>query len=306
MIITLSGSNEFMIDSELKNIISEFSIKYGNMAIEQIDGTESDLQTINEAISGLSFLSPNRLVVLKNGSNNKQFTESIEKILKTVPDTNDLVIIEPNIDKRLSYFKNLKKLTDFRTYDELDDNQLIRWIVDYVKERKGKISNSDARYLIDLAGNNQLKLSNEIDKLLNYQPEINKESINKLVEPIPQTTIFQLLDAAFSGKSSDILKIYEDQKRQKVEPQQVVAMLTWQIHIVALIKAAGNMSSSEIASKAKLSPFVVSKSMNIARKMTIQQVKELSDNLLDLDIKFKNQTIDTDNALMQLLLTINN
>jgi DNA polymerase III delta subunit len=189
-------------------------------------------------------------------------------------------------------------------FEDLDSSQLANWIEQTTKQEGGSIKNIDARYLIDFAGSNQLKLSNEILKLISYNPEISRANIDELVEPIPQTTIFQLLDVAFSGKSKEILRIYDEQKRQKVSPQQVIAMLTWQIHILAMIKAAGNASSSEIASKTKTSPYVVSKSMTLARNMTMSDIRKLTEDLLELDIKLKNQTIDADDALMQLLLSI--
>ena len=305
MIKTLSGTNEFMIGNELKNIISLFEKNYGKMAIEQIDGSEIDLQTLVETLTNLSFLSPNRLIVLKRGSANKQFTEKFEDIVNDVPSTNEVVILEPNIDKRIVYYKNLKKLTDFTSYDELEFGDLARWIVKTVEDSGGSIVSGDARYLVEIAGLNQMKLASEITKLLNYQKKINKESIDLLVEPLSQTTIFQLLDAAFAGDNKKILKIYDDQKMQKVEPQQIIAMLTWQVHVLSVIKAAGNKSSSEIAGKAKISPFVINKSIGISNRMNKQDIQKLTSNLLELDIKLKNKTIDADEALLQLLLSIN-
>ncbi len=306
MITSISGSNDFMIDNELKNIINEFEANYGKIAIEQIDGSEADPQSILESVINLSFLSPNRLIILRRGSANKQFSEIIEQVINRIPPTNDLVIVEPEIDKRLVYYKTLKKLTDFKVYDELSDNQLVDWVSNTVKQKEGTIQSNVSKYLIELAGTNQLKLSNEISKLISYQPEITKTTIDLLVEPIPQTTIFNLLDAAFGGRSRELLEIYEDQKRQKVEPYQVIAMLTWQVHILAMIKASGKSSQSEIASKTKVSPYVINKSMNIAKKMTISQIRNLTNNLLELDIKLKNQLVDTEDALLQLLLTISN
>lgn len=306
MITTLSGSNDFMINSELKRLVSDFADNNGDIAVEQIDGSETDFQSIVESLTNLSFLSPNRLIILRRATGNKQFIDSIEKIINNMPSTNNLIIIEPNIDKRLSYYKSLKKLTEFKNYDELEFGQLARWVEETVVQQGGTIKNSDARYLVELAGINQMRLSSEITKLLSYRNEITRDTIDLLIEPISQTTIFQLLDAVFAGKSEELLKIYDDQKRQKVEPQQIIAMLTWQIHILSMIKAAGNKSAGEIASITKIRPFVIGKSLGIARKMSKQDIQKLSNNLLELDIKLKNKSVDADEALLQLLLTISN
>jgi DNA polymerase III delta subunit len=304
MITTLAGSNDFMIQLELTNLVDKFKLKNDEISIEQIDGAEAEESAILESINSLSLLFPSKLTVLKRGSSNKGFSESVDRAIKEMPESNNLIIVEPNIDKRTSYYKNLKKLTDFKLFEDLDSNQLIKWIEQTAKQEGGLIRNNDARYLIEVAGSNQLKLSNEMAKLISFKPEISRENIDELVDPIPQTTIFQLLDAAFTGKSKEILRIYEEQKRQKVSPQQVIAMLTWQIHILAMIKAAGNASSSEIASKTKTNPYVVGKSMALARNMTMLDIRTLTEDLLELDVKLKNKTIDADDALLQLLLTI--
>lgn len=306
MIITLSGSNHYMINNELKNILSDFADQNGSMAIEQIDGGEAEFQSVTESLTNLSFLTPNRLIILKRGSNNKQFIDSVEKVLENIPSTNTIVIVEPNIDKRLSYYKSLKKLTEFKNYEDLEFGQLARWIDEKVKQQGGTINNNDARYLVELVGIDQMRLANEVKKLLSYQNEITRDSIDLLVEPTSQTTIFQLLDAVFGGKSEELLKIYDDQKRQKVEPQQIIAMLTWQIHILAMIKAAGNKSPNEIAKITKVSPFVINKSLGIARRLDKKAIQNLASSLLELDIKLKNKTVDADGALLQLLLTVSN
>ena len=306
MITTLTGSNDFMIDNELKNKLNSFQEMYGSMAIEQIDGSEVDVQPITESLTNLSFLSPNRMIILKRGSANKQFMDSLEKIFDNIPSTNEVIIVEPAIDKRTSYYKLLKKKTDFNTFEVLDFGQLARWVDDTVKALGGNIKNSDARHLVETAGLNQMKLFNEITKLISYQPEINRQTIDLLVEPISQSTIFQLLDVAFAGDNKRLLQIYDDQKLQKVEPQQIIALLTWQIHVLAIIKAAGNRSPSQIASESKINPFVINKSMGIAKKISKQELQLLTDKLLELDVKLKNKSIDADEALLQLLLSISN
>jgi DNA polymerase III delta subunit len=304
MIKTLSGSNEFTIESELKNIISDFVKNNGDLAIEQIDGSEADIQSITEVLTNLSFLYPNRLIILKKGSLNKQFIDSAEKILSNIPPNNEVVIVEPNIDKRLSYYKLLKKNTDFKDFSELDFGQLSNWVLETTSHEGGHIANNDARYLVELAGTNQNRLFNEITKLISYKPEITRQSINLLVEPISQATIFQLLDAVFSGSNKELLKIYDELKLQKIEPQQIIAMLTWQIHVLALINSAGNKSPAEISKDTKINPYVINKSIGIAKNLSRQDIRNLTSNLLNLDIKLKSLTIDIDEALLQLLLSI--
>ena len=116
--------------------------------------------------------------------------------------------------------------------------------------------------------------------------------------------IFQLLDSAFSGNHRQTLKLYGEQRASKVEPQQIIAMLGWQLHILSVIKTAGERSDAQIASGAKINPYVVGKSRGITRGLTLQRLKELVNNLMKLDLQTKTTAIDADDGVQAYLLTI--
>ena len=81
-------------------------------------------------------------------------------------------------------------------------------------------------------------------------------------------------------------------------------MLAWQLHILALIKTAGNRSPESIASEAKVSPYTVKKSVGIARRLTLPQLKRLIAALLDIDRRSKTESLDADEALQNYLLQL--
>jgi DNA polymerase-3 subunit delta len=212
------------------------------------------------------------------------------------------VIVEPKIDKRLSYFKLLKKIGDFKEFNELDGNGLTHWLVDQAKSRGGVMTISDANLLVDRIGINQQLLANELEKLLLYNPKINKESILLLTDKTPQSSIFDLLDAALNSKTELALELYIEQRQQKVEPAQIMALLAWQLHVLALIKTAGNRDTNDIASEAKINPYVVRKSTAIADKLSYDDLKKLISYVRELDHRLKSESIDPDEALTNLFI----
>lgn len=304
MIVTLTGENSFGLRNRLHQLTAAFISEHGDLALERIDGQEAELASINEALTSLPFLAARKMVVLDTPGANKQFTESAEQIINNLPETTDLIIVETKPDKRLSYYKFLKKSTDLEEFHELDVNGLARWLTEVAKQKKGSISPSDARYLIERVGANQQLLSNELEKLLIYDPNINKQTIDLLTEPAPQSTIFQLLETAFAGNTKRALELYAEQRSLKVEPQQIIAMLTWQLNVLALLKTAGDRSADQIAKEAKLNPFTVRKSHGIARNLSLSEVKKLISDLLSIDKKTKSVSIDTDEALQNYLVRL--
>jgi DNA polymerase-3 subunit delta len=290
------------LGAELKKLTASFLAEHDEFGIERLDGEEADYARLQESLTSLPFLADKKLIVLRRPSANKEFTERAEELLNNIPDTTDVVIIEPKLDKRLAYYKQLKKQTDFREFKELDVPGLARWLVAEATSRGGKISQVDATYLVDRVGANQQLLSNELEKLLLHSAQISRQSIDLLTEATPQSTIFELLEAAFAGNAKRAMQLYKEQRVLKVEPPQIVAMLAWQLHVIALIKAAQDRSADQIAAEAKLSPYVVKKSQSIARKLTIADLKTLVRDLLAIDVRSKKVGLDADEALQNYLL----
>ena len=306
MIVTLTGSNDFLRKTELKKLVGDFVAAHTDMAVERYDGDDAQPARMRESVSSLPFLTERKLVVLYEPGKQKAFAEAIDDVLKDVAETTDLIIVEPKLDKRLSYYKTLKKATDFREFAEQDASGLASWAAAYVKGQGGSLGGADARFLIDRVGPNQQLLSAELDKLVSYDANITKATIELLTERTPQSTVFELLDAAFAGNTKRAIELYQEQRTLKVEPQAIIAMLAWQLHVLALIKAAGSRTADDIARQAKLNPFVVRKSQSLAGALAGERIKRLIRDLLDLDVKSKTVALDMDEALQLFILKLAN
>ncbi len=298
------GENRFALQQELRRIVDGFVAEHTDMALEQFDGEEAEFDRMREALQSLPFLATKKLVVLRNPGANKQFVESAESLLTDLSEVTDVVIVESKPDKRTSYYKFLKKHTDLKEFNELDTPQLAKWLVAAAKETGGTLSSSDANYLVNRVGANQLTLQNELQKLLNYDKKITRDSIDLLSERTPQSTTFDLLDAALKGDKAYALQLYAEQRSMKVEPQQIIALLGWQLHALSVVKTAGERDAAQIASEAKLNPFVVRKTQSLARNMQLSTVKELVHNVRILDERLKSESIDADEALQNLIISL--
>lgn len=304
MIVVLTGSNDFARAAELRNITAGFVKKYSDFGLERIDASETEFGRLLENVASLPFLATRRMIILSNISANKLLAENIEQFLDAVADTTDLIIDERKFDKRLNLYKSLKKRADFRDFTELDERGLSNWLVSEARARGGELSSTDANHLVGRAGLNQMGLSNELDKLLSYDPKITRQTIDDLVEPLPQSSVFELLDAAFAGNKKRTLELYEDQRKQQVEPQAIMGMIAWQLHTLTVVKFNEKDNPDVLAKEAKLNPYVVRKSLNITNKLSQKDVKDLVGKALELDVRLKSEMIDADDAVQHFLLTI--
>ncbi|MBP7767249.1 DNA polymerase III subunit delta, partial [Candidatus Saccharibacteria bacterium] len=287
----------------LKSVVDKYEAEHGSLAVEKLDGESENYDRIRATVESIPFLSLRKLVVLSNSGVNKDLLERYEDLLGAVADSTDLLIVDRKLDKRTGYYKYLKKHTDYKEFSDLSEQELVKWLVERAKNQGASISQEAARYLQERVGSNQILLANELDKLVSYDSNITKESIDLLCEPTPSTTIFSLLEAAFSGDKHRTVQIYQEQRLLKVEPLQIIAMVAWQLHVLMVVALAKNVDDMTVAREAKLSPYVVRKTRVLANRFTVSEIKRMIESILKIDIDIKTKSIDSDSALQLWLLT---
>lgn len=302
MLSTLTGNNSFLLKAELDKLVTTFVAEHGDLALERIDGEEAEYDRIRESLESMPFLASKKLVVLRAPSANKQFLEKAEALLANISEITDVIIHEPKLDKRTAYAKYLQKNTEYKEFSELDAPSLARWLCEEAKRSGGDLSIADANYLVRRIGPKQQLLANELKKLLIMGTPIDRKLIDNLTEPTPQSSVFDLLESAFGGNYRRVMELYEEQRSQNIEPQQIIALLAWQLHVLAVCVWSGGKNSGEIAREAKLNPYVVQKTMGLARDLTKSQVKSYTHKLLELDEAIKTSAVQVDDALQAYLL----
>jgi DNA polymerase-3 subunit delta len=304
MVRVFVGPNSYGLKQAVKSAKDKFTEEYGDFALEVIDGEESAYEHVLMAIESVPFLSEKKMLIVYNLGNIKEAAENPDSLLERAGDNDELLIIEPKPDKRSSYYRFLKKNTELSEFKEPDEGELARWLVKQAQEKGTKLSLSDADYLIQRVGVGQEQAANELSKLIDYGAGISRDTIDSLTEASPQTSIFNLLDAAFGRNTKKAMQIYDEQKSQGEEPIRIMAMLIWQMHLVAMVDAAGARTDQEIMNTSGLKPFTLNKSRSIARKMGRRRIKETLSRMAELDKQLKSTSVDADDSLKDLLMSI--
>ncbi len=302
MITILTGDDSFALKQALDERMKSFVAAHGELALERLDGEEDQAEHIFDAITGFSLLSSAKMVVLRGASKQKELLEKLADKPELVPETTELLLVDSKLDKRARYYKAFKKTADLQEYN-VGDKDTAGWLVDYAKNTNGTLTRQDASYLIDRVGTNKTMLANEIDKLVAYDTHITRGSIDLLCEPTPQSSVFQLLDAAFNGNIQRTMALYEDQRSQRVEPLSILGMIAWQLQIVAIVHT-GPGDATKTAQEAKLNPYVVRKSQAIARNLSKTELRKLIRRALNLDVQLKSTAVDADEAVRYFLVSV--
>ena len=304
MIITLTGNSSLQLARRLNELTDKFVSQYGTLALERLDASEAEASAILEAVQSSSFLSPKKMVIVRELGTTNSAAEQIEQIISSVLTDTDLVIYEPKPDKRTAYYKTLKAKTHLEEFTEIDAKDLPAWIVEEASSLGSKISLADARLLVDRVGTNQAILQNELEKVALYNSPIAKADIELLVDKAPQSKIFDLLDASFADNKTRALKLYEEQRAQQVEPQAILALITWQLNLIALAKAGRGKPAGVIARDAGVNPYPLNKAQNLAAKVSDDKLRHMVRSAFEIDYDAKTYSLDLDEALQAFIATI--
>lgn len=284
VIFTLVGSNRFILLHKKKQILKDFCEKYGDLSVENIS-PDRDLDSIKSSVLNLPFLVEKKLVVIDEPSTNKDLVENLIGWLDNLGEKTDVLIIEPNPDKRTSWYKFLQKNTELILCEEFDEASMRRWVAEVVNQKNGTINNEAIKQLVNNSGLNQQQLYNDIEKLLNFSSSITVDSVNLLVEPVPQDTVFTLLEALVNGDSSKTFTLYESLKQAGVDANEIIAMLGWQMHTLLLVKS----SLTDKKEGSGLHPYVIQKNTFIAKNLTFKEIEELLNLVTNAELSIKKE-----------------
>ena len=303
MITLLTGANEFLISAERQKAVDEFLASNDAFGLERLDADELDIPRLRDALLQLPFLASKKLVVIKNVFSNKLVQEALGNLLNQMPEEIDVLLIDPKSDRRTKLYKQLAQAKQVHECVNLRPQELATWAVMYAKERHGTIGQSDAHYLIDRIGQEQMQLARELEKLSVFGV-ITKELIDTHTEQALRGTVFDLLDKTFSGKVGDCLKLYGELLVSKADPSEILGLIGWQLHVFSLIKYAGPGAPADVAKLIGVHPFVVGKALNVVRSMSLDNVKLAVAKALGADIMIKTKPADSADVVRVLLLEL--
>ncbi len=181
---------------------------------------------------------------------------------------------------------------------------LRKWIKNKAKTYGKKIQKDATEELIERLDHNLYFISSEIKKLSLYVGEkdtITKEDVRKVVEAMPQTKIFNLVDDIIYRKKITALKTFSEIiSKENVPPEQLLSLLLRTLAHTITIKelSAKGTNQKEIAKKTGIYPsFIVGKLLKTTAKIPLKNIISDFHKLETIDIKSKKGEIELPLAL---------
>jgi DNA polymerase-3 subunit delta len=302
MIRTLTGKNSYKLHAYLQERVDEVLAVAGELAIERLDASEVSIDTLLQSVQSLPFLVDRKLIIITNVQSNTVLLERLPEVIDRTAESVEVLLVDPSFDKRKAAYKVLQKQTELHDFPEPQPRELPAWLVAEAKEVGASLSLSDAQYLVDRVGAHQQLLASELQKLCIYDPKITRATIELLTEQSLQSTIFSLLDAAFAGDMKKAVEMYREQRKARIEPHYILAMLVWQLQSLALAVYTPDASEGSLVATG-MSPFTARKVAQLARGKTKADIKRMVVTLTELDAQIKTSA-DADAGVELYLMSL--
>jgi DNA polymerase-3 subunit delta len=313
MIIFLYGQDNYSSRQKLKEIISHYKkIHKNELNLKYLDLEKDSYQNFRDELQSLSIFAGRKLIVLERAISNEDFKTNFLKDGKKFLNSNDIVLFyeDREISEKDRLFKFLKKQGKAQEFKPLEGQSLRNWARKEFANYQVKIRPEALEKLINFVGNNLWQLSNEIEKLINYKKAetIETKDIELLIQPKIETEIFKTIDAIAAKNKRKALSLIHQHLEKGDSPLYLLSMINLQFRNLLLVKSyefKHGLSADYIRilnKKLGMHPFVARKTMELARKFSLPELKKIYHKIFYFDLVTKTGRIDGKTAL-DLLIT---
>lgn len=314
MLYLLYGTEEYLIKEEIACIIEKNNID--DINISKYDLLQDNIKDVIEDATTMSLFSDNKLIICDNAylftrkKVKSVFEQDIDALLEYIINFNPNTIIiftinNDNIDSVKKITKQIKKIGTVKDFNKENN------ITNTVKKMFGdyKIDNETINTLIDRAGEDLIKLSNEANKLKMFkydEKEVLKEDVEALINKSVDIDIFKLIESVVKNDKKTSVEIYHEMLKYNEEPIKIIIMLANQVRLIYQTKAlySSGYTQYDIAKKLDVHPYRIKLALQNGVMYSPNKLIEILSKLSDLDLNIKNGKVNKDIAFDIFMLEL--
>ncbi|HEY7342487.1 MAG TPA: DNA polymerase III subunit delta [Ktedonobacterales bacterium] len=236
------------------------------------------------------------------------FAKGLAEYIPSLPETTVLVALVPDeLKADHPLMQAARRHGTSHVFAKPTGAQLTDWVTRRARAQGRRLSPEAARMLVESLGDDLRMLASEIDKLGTYvgeSGEISPDDVRALTPVARQSKVFDLTDALARRDTSTALALLHELLANGESPLGIVALTAFQTRSLMQVKLLSDrgMPAHQIASAAGIAPFVVEKSLRLARRFTFAQLEAAHRTLLEIDTSLKRSRMTPELALDLLVL----
>ena len=168
---------------------------------------------------------------------------------------------------------------------------LIAWITTRAKKMKLELAPDAAKLLSDIFPDDPPAIASELEKLSMLEGKIDAETVRRVVNHVPPTTVFALQDAIAAKKPREASEHLERLLNAGEDPFRILVGLQSQYTLLARAFALRErdpmVSKDEAGRVLSVHPFRAEKALFAAKKLTEGKLQTDLEHLLEADVGMK-------------------
>ena len=278
LVYLLYGEETFLVNS-YKNRLKEAVLGDDTMNFSRYEGKGIDVSELIRQADTMPFFAEKRLILVEDSGFFKASSEALASYLPSMPDTTCIVFAESQVDKRNKLYKMVKELGYAAEMQRQDTAQLARWAGGILAREGRKITGRTMELFLSMTGDDMENIRMELEKIISYTmgKEVITDDDVKAVCTVQVTNrIFDMVSAIVNRQTRKAMDLYEDLLTLKEPPMRILFLIARQFNQILQVKElmAKGMDKGSIASRLKMQPFVVGKTMPQARQFSRGQILE--------------------------------
>ena len=237
-----------------------------------------------------------------SGPDPKVFIEGLAAYVARLPETTVLVVaVEETLEPTHALVVAAHGRATVRTFVAPRGAQLESWLLKRAQAR-GIHLEPEAAGMLAAAGADLRALAGELEKLAVYVGDgehITSRDVSVLTTQAALSRIFDLTDALARRDRARALSLLHELLEAGESPVGIVAFAAMQTRALIQVQALAErgMRAAQIAQSAGLAPYVVEKTLPLARAFSASELEGAHRQLLEIDAALKQSKLTPDAAL---------
>lgn len=262
---------------------------------------------IVNACESLPFFADRRVVILEDTP--ADVLTALKDNVAQFPESTLLLIVQPGAgDKKNPLFKLLGDQNRTVSFDVFDEGRAGDFVVKRAKENGIPVERAAVRMLVAYLGTDLGGLENALLMLGDYVGRGNTvtvEAVKTCITPIPEYQIFALLDGLIAGNRAEaVAQLIHMEKTGADTPIRFAVFLEGRVKQMLTAKQMMELGRSEqaIVQALRGSPYAAKKTVQNARKCTMEQLIGALTDLSRVDLYQKKGVMKDSEALLLAVL----
>ncbi len=227
-------------------------------------GKDINASEVVDLAGTMPFFAERRVIIIENSGWLKSGNDQFLALVKAIPDTTYLILVEEETDKRSKLYKAVTANGYAALCEMQDEATLRKWVMGLLKKENKLITPEALTLLLDKTGTSMENIRREVEKLVCYKyydEGITASDVEELCIVQIQNQIFDMVEAVAQKKQKQALKLYYNLLALKEAPMKILALIARQFNMLLQVKEMKSKGyhESDIAKQTGLNPYYLKK-----------------------------------------------